>query len=122
MAQPQPVVGLEPRRRGGVNDRALTPDDPLISKVIAMAGEMVVCFGFCEAAGADRYNTALCVTGDGVLGKHRKVHQPHGEREIAAAGNEFSAFDTPVGRVGMMLDYDKTFPSRPALSRPTAPT
>jgi predicted amidohydrolase len=89
---------------------ALDPDDPLIAKVIAMAGEMVVCFGFCEAAGPYRYNTALCVTGDGVLGKHRKVHQPRGEQAIYAAGNEFAAFDTPVGRLGMMIDYDKTFP------------
>ncbi|MER7251348.1 carbon-nitrogen hydrolase family protein [Kribbella sp. NPDC000426] len=89
---------------------ALDPDDPLIAKVISMAGEMVVCFGFCEAAGPDRYNTALCVNGDGVLGKHRKVHQPRGERTIYAAGNEFAAFDTPLGRLGMMIDYDKTFP------------
>jgi predicted amidohydrolase len=89
---------------------ALALDDPLISKVIAMAGEMVVCFGFCEADGADRYNTALCVTGDGILGKHRKVHQPPGERAIYAAGDEFTAFDTPLGRMGMMIDYDKTFP------------
>jgi predicted amidohydrolase len=89
---------------------ALKLDDPLISKVIAMAGEMVVCFGFCEGADGNRYNTALCVTGDGILGKHRKVHQPPGERAVYAAGNEFVAFDTPVGRLGMMIDYDKTFP------------
>ncbi|HEY0617193.1 MAG TPA: carbon-nitrogen hydrolase family protein, partial [Kribbella sp.] len=89
---------------------ALELHDPLISKVIAMAGEMVVCFGFCEASGSLRYNTALCVTGDGVLGRHRKVHQPPGERAVYAAGDGFAAFDTPVGRLGMMIDYDKTFP------------
>jgi predicted amidohydrolase len=89
---------------------ALELDDPLIAKVIAMAGEMVVCFGFCEADGPYRYNTALCVTGDGILGKHRKVHQPPAERAIYAAGDGFGAFDTPVGRLGMMIDYDKTFP------------
>ena len=89
---------------------ALELDDPLIAKIIAMAGEMVVCFGFCEASGALRYNTALCVTGDGVLGRHRKVHQPPGERKVYAAGNKFASFDTPVGRIGMMIDYDKTFP------------
>jgi len=89
---------------------ALPLDDPLISKVIAMAGEMVVCFGFCEADAGKRYNTALCVTGDGVLGRHRKVHQPPGERAVYAAGDRFDAFDTPIGRLGMMIDYDKTFP------------
>jgi predicted amidohydrolase len=89
---------------------ALQLDDPLISKVIALAGEMVVCFGFCEADGARRYNTALCVNGDGILGHHRKVHQPPGERTVYAAGDRFAAFDTPLGRLGMMIDYDKTFP------------
>ena len=35
--------------------------------------------GYCERDGRYRYNTAVCVHGDGVLGRHRKVHQPLGE-------------------------------------------
>ena len=89
---------------------ALELDDPHVHKVAALAGEMVVCFGFCEADGDRRYNTALCVYGDGVLGSHQKVHQPPGESIVYAAGGRFAAFDTPVGRIGMMIDYDKTFP------------
>jgi len=89
---------------------ALTLDDPHVRKVISLAAEMVVCFGFCEADGDRRYNTAVCVTGDGVLGTHRKVHQPVGESIAYAAGSEFRAFDTPAGRLGMLIDYDKTFP------------
>jgi predicted amidohydrolase len=89
---------------------ALAFDDPHVGKVATLAAEMVVCFGFCEADGDRRYNTALCVTGDGVLGSHRKVHQPAGESLAYSAGDQFSAFDTPVGRVGMLIDYDKTFP------------
>jgi predicted amidohydrolase len=46
----------------------------------------------------------------GVLGKHRKVHQPAGESLAYAPGDAFAAFDTPVGRLGMLIDYDKTFP------------
>jgi predicted amidohydrolase len=38
------------------------------------------------------------------------VHQPSGESLAYAAGHEFAAFDTPVGRIGMLIDYDKTFP------------
>ena len=49
-------------------------------------------------------------TGDGVLGVHRKVHQPLGEGPSYAAGDRFAAFDTPVGRLGMMICYDKAFP------------
>lgn len=94
---------------------ALTEDAFEIGRVVAMAGEMVVCFGYTEEVrdddtGSRLYNAALCVSGDGVLGRHRKVHQPAGESLVYAAGSSFEAFDTPVGRLGMMIDYDKTFP------------
>ena len=89
---------------------ALEIDGPEVSKVAALAAEMVVCLGFCEVDGDKRYNAAVCVTGDGVLGRHRKVHQPAGESVAYAPGERFAAFDTPVGRVGMLIDYDKTFP------------
>ena len=94
------------------NDRppALDPDGPELAAVIAAAGSMTVCVGYAEEAGGGRYNSAICVSGDGVLGTHRKVHQPAGEGLAYLAGNSFTAFDTPVGRLGMLIDYDKTFP------------
>jgi len=75
-----------------------------------MAGAMVVCVGYCEADGDRRYNAAVSLSGDGVLGRHRKVHLPAAESTVYAPGDRFTAFDTPVGRVGMLIDYDKTFP------------
>lgn len=85
-----------------------------VSAVAALARDMTVCFGVAERAVVDgaevRYNTAVCVTGDGILGTHRKVHLPLGESDVYRAGDEFSAFDTPVGRLGMLIDFDKTFP------------
>jgi len=89
---------------------AIAPDALEIRRVIAMAGEMVVCFGYTERHGGRRWNSAVCVSGDGVLGRYRKVHQPPGEALVYAAGDRFAAFDTPVGRLGMLIDYDKTFP------------
>ena len=89
---------------------ALKPDDPVLASVAALAAEMVVCVGYCEADGDDRYNAAVCLTGDGVLGRHRKVHLPAGEVAAYRAGDRFAAFDTPAGRIGMLIDYDKTFP------------
>lgn len=89
---------------------ALAPDSPEIARVAALAGEMVVCLGYTEQGSGGRYNSAVCVSGDGVLGRHRKVHQPPGEALAYAAGDAFEAFDTPVGRIGMLIDYDKTFP------------
>jgi nitrilase len=90
---------------------AIDPDGPEIGAVIAAAGSMTVCVGYTEAASNGlHFNSAVCVTGDGVLGRHRKVHQPAGESLAYAAGDTFDAFDTPVGRMGMLIDYDKTFP------------
>jgi predicted amidohydrolase len=89
---------------------ALALDDPHLRKVAELAADMVVCLGFCEADGDRRYNSAVCVTGDGILGHHRKVHQPAGESAAYTAGDRFAAFDTPAGRIGMLIDYDKTFP------------
>ncbi|MFE3228915.1 carbon-nitrogen hydrolase family protein [Nocardia sp. NPDC059228] len=89
---------------------ALALDGPELRRIAAMAGELVVTLGFCEADGDLRYNAAATVTGDGVLGSYRKVHQPLGENLCYAAGSEYRAFDTPVGRMGMQICYDKAFP------------
>jgi N-carbamoylputrescine amidase len=85
-------------------------DGPELGRIAEAAGTMTVCVGFTEAAQGKRYNTAVCLSGDGILGLHRKVHQPAGESLAYAAGDSFAAFDTPVGRIGMLIDYDKTFP------------
>jgi N-carbamoylputrescine amidase len=89
---------------------ALRPDGPEIRRLAAIAGDLVVTAGYCEDGGDALYNSVTCVTGDGVLGHHRKVHQPLFEGSSYRAGEEFTAFDTPVGRLGMMICYDKAFP------------
>ncbi|MCW2694702.1 MAG: nitrilase/cyanide hydratase and apolipoprotein N-acyltransferase [Mycobacterium sp.] len=89
---------------------ALGRDDPVFAHLAELAGPAALCVGYCELAGGVRYNAAVCLSGDGVLGRHRKVHQPPGEALVYGAGDRFLAFDTPVGRVGMMIDHDKTFP------------
>lgn len=100
LRNPDPAAGPE----------AIDGDGPEIRLLSRMAGNMTVCVGYAEHADGVRYNSAVCLSGDGVLGRHRKVHQPAGEHLAYAAGQGFSAFDTPVGRLGMLIDYDKTFP------------
>ncbi len=100
--------GTEPGQDSG--PPALDPGGPEIRRLARMAGDLVVCAGYCEADGDRRYNSAVCVSGDGVLGRHRKVHQPLREDASYAAGDRFAAFDTPAGRLGMMICYDKAFP------------
>ncbi|TRO56709.1 carbon-nitrogen hydrolase family protein [Streptomyces sp. IB201691-2A2] len=89
---------------------ALPLDGPEIRRLAALAEEMTVVAGYCEAANDTRYNSVVCVSGDGVLGNHRKVHQPLSEDASYSSGDRFRAFDTPVGRIGMMICYDKAFP------------
>lgn len=85
-----------------------------IAALARAAGPVTVCLGYTEVAVVHGrqswFSAAVCVTGDGVLGRHRKVHQPAGEAEVLSAGDSFTAFDTPVGRLGLLIDYDKTFP------------
>ncbi|WP_093421581.1 carbon-nitrogen hydrolase family protein [Saccharopolyspora flava] len=89
---------------------ALELDGPEIRRLAALAGDMTVVAGYCEQDGDRRYNSAVCVSGDGVLGNHRKVHQPLGENASYDSGDTFRAFDTPAGRLGMLICYDKAFP------------
>ncbi|MEV7086231.1 carbon-nitrogen hydrolase family protein [Streptomyces sp. NPDC093085] len=89
---------------------ALALDGPEIRRLASLAGEMTVVAGYCEDAGDRRYNSVVCVSGDGVLGNHRKVHQPLNEDDSYSSGDRFHAFDTPVGRIGMLICYDKAFP------------
>ncbi len=90
---------------------ALHADGPELAAVAEMAGDMVVTLGFCEDGGDGiRYNAAACLTGDGVIGVHRKTHLPLDEHRITTVGDALSTYDTPVGRIGMLICYDKAFP------------
>ncbi|SNY66099.1 carbon-nitrogen hydrolase family protein [Paractinoplanes atraurantiacus] len=89
---------------------ALRIDGPEIARLVDLAGDMVVCAGFCEADGDRRYNTVVAVGAGRVLGRHRKVHQPLRENASYDSGDGFAAFDTPVGRIGLLICYDKAFP------------
>ncbi|MFN2496714.1 MAG: carbon-nitrogen hydrolase family protein [Pseudonocardiaceae bacterium] len=104
---PRPAAGDDPGSPG------LEVDGPELTGLIRLAGDVVVCLGCCERSVEGgmvrRYNSAVCLSADGVLGVHRKVHQPEGEN-CCAAGEGFAAFDTPVGRIGMLIGYDKSFP------------
>jgi predicted amidohydrolase len=96
---------------GGADEPpALRLDGPEIARLAAMAGDMVVCAGYCEADGDHRYNSVVCVHDGRVLGNHRKVHQPLRENASYDSGDSFAAFDTPVGRLGLLICYDKAFP------------
>ncbi|GAA2048944.1 carbon-nitrogen hydrolase family protein [Williamsia deligens] len=94
---------------------AITLDGPELARVGEIAGDMLVAIGFCELADDEsgtptRFNAAAVLDGSGVYGNYRKVHQPLGENLSYASGDAYGVFDTPVGRVGLQICYDKAFP------------
>lgn len=89
---------------------ALRADGPEVARLARLAGDLVVTAGFCEADDHGVYNSAVAVGGGEVLAVHRKVHQPLQEDATYTAGTSFTAFDTPIGRMGMLICYDKAFP------------
>lgn len=102
---------LKDSRRGPIDlPPAFDRESPMVQRLIDLAGPTVVCAGYIEDAPGGPYNSAICVSGDGILGHHRKVHLPLRDRTLYTPGDGFAAFDTPVGRLGMMICYDKVFP------------
>lgn len=70
---------------------------------------VATCF---EKDGHQLFNTAVLLGPDGqIVGKYRKVCLPRGEIEAGITpGTEYPVFETPLGRIGMMICYDGFFP------------
>lgn len=91
---------------------AIRLDGPEIQRVQSIIGDTLIAIGFCELAddGETRYNAAAILDGSRIYGSYRKVHQPLGENMSYSSGSDYGVFDTPVGRVGLQICYDKAFP------------
>ena len=77
---------------------ALDIADPLFDRIAELAGELVVCLGFCELTELGRYNAAVCLSAAGVHGRHRKVHLAAGEHAAYLPGDGFAARDPNMSR------------------------
>jgi len=67
------------------------------------------------------HNTAVLVGPEGLVGKYRKMHLPtHSvfeEKRYFRPGYQTAVFDTPIGRVGLIVCYDIFFPELSRLTR-----
>lgn len=91
------------------------PDGASVQAMIRKAEErkIYVCFGMTEKDAEEDsklYNTAVLVGPDGYIGRYRKVHQPADELHAYYGGDDFPVFDTPIGKLGMLICYDAWFP------------
>lgn len=90
------------------------PDGDSVRAIAARAAQrgIHVIYGLHEA-GERRgvvYNTAVLTGPGGHIGSYRKVHVGVGERLIWRVGREWRVFDCAVGRIGMLICWDKDFP------------
>lgn len=91
------------------------PEGESVQAVIkkAMEKKIYVAFGMTERDDKIEYKmyNSVCFVGpEGYIGKYRKVHLPADEVHIYTAGTSFPVFDTPIGKIGICICYDKQFP------------
>ena len=76
----------------------------------AKAHNAYVVFGLVEQEDNRLFNTSVLIDPTGkVVGKYRKVHLNSQDKQWATAGDDIVAFDTKIGRIGMMIGYDAAF-------------
>jgi predicted amidohydrolase len=88
------------------------PDGPCYKRLAALARELKILLvaGVLEADGEARCNTAVLISPEGrLLGKYRKQHLEH-ELVRNRPGTESPVFDTPYGRIGVMICADRRLP------------
>ena len=86
------------------------PDGKYYRRLAALAKELNIHLvaGMMEANGHDRYNTAVLIGPDGkLIGKYHKQKLGH-ESVRNTPGKSSLVFDTPYGRVGLMICADRT--------------
>jgi predicted amidohydrolase len=79
---------------------------------LAKKHQIHIVAGLHEREGYLVYNVAVLLgPNGGVLGKYRKTCLPRNEvNDGVCPGNDYPVFDTPFGRLGMMVCYDGFFP------------
>jgi predicted amidohydrolase len=85
------------------------PDGPFYQRLAKLADrlDLWLVAGMLEADGDDRYNTAALINAEGELvGRYRK-HKLEHELVRNTPGNQTPTFDTPYGRVGIMICADR---------------
>lgn len=86
------------------------PSTEALEQACAQLDLHVVC-GLLERDGDVLRNTAVLVGPDGLIGTYRKTHLPFlGVDRFTVPGDEFSVYETPLGRIGLEICYDLRFP------------
>ncbi len=92
----------------------------LIQNIAQDTGKFLVAGSVPEKADGNVYNTSFVFNPEGKqIARHRKVHlfdidveggQKFKESDTLTAGNEYTIFDTPFAKIGVIICYDIRFP------------
>lgn len=87
------------------------PSTKRLAEVCRRLGVWAV-IGLLEADRDRYFNAAVLVGPEGVTGRYRKVHLPYlGIDRFVTPGDEpFRVYETPLGRIGLNICYDGSFP------------
>ncbi|MBI5086543.1 MAG: carbon-nitrogen hydrolase family protein [Acidobacteria bacterium] len=87
-------------------------DGPLLGRAAALARELKIylLIGFAERRGERMYNSAVIFSPDGSVASHySKIHTADDE-PLNTKGTEFSVAETPLGRWGTLICFDRQLP------------
>jgi NAD+ synthase (glutamine-hydrolysing) len=100
--------------------RQPNPEDPTFRPLLKSSEDIDIIVGFVEADNRHRFYIAAAYLSDGeVLHVHRKVYLPtyglFDEGRFFAWGDQVRAFDSPLGRIGILICEDFWHASPPYL-------
>ena len=86
------------------------PDGPSTRRLIELSKEynVPILAGLVEIDGDNLYNTYVCVSPDGFVAKHRKLHAFISQ--YISSGHDFTVFDLLGCRFGVLICYDNNIP------------
>lgn len=112
---PPDLTRLYPERIKAAYDNAESvPDGPHVLALAERAKELgvYVIYGLNELGNSPGviYNTMVLTGPEGHVGSYRKVHVGITEQLTWRKGNDWPVFETEIGRIGMLICYDKMWP------------
>ncbi|MFI9534745.1 nitrilase family protein [Nocardia fusca] len=93
-------------------------DGPFIGAWCEFAAQraVYVVVGFAELDGVRLFDTAALIGPGGLIGTYRKTHLWNEEKLWFTPGDlGFPVYDTPIGRIGMLICWDIWFPEVPRI-------
>lgn len=79
---------------------------------ISQQKDIMIIAGLAEREGDDLYNSAVIIYRGKIIGKYRKTHlfPLTDEKKYFKAGDKLEVFETPFGKIGLLICYEVRFP------------